>query len=165
MDGFPEFMKQACEQIAKNNQATPGVEGYVFDGVEGSQMAFWTSGETATSEARSHEFDEYMLVMQGCYPLIVNGSRIPVKAGEEYFISKSVMHSGEVLGGTRNDPCIWRPSRRSPSRLVNRSLAAGRRPLCAVLQTACTRSPTFLSVVVGAESPQWLNPRYARAAL
>ena len=64
-------MKQACEQIAKNNQATPGVEGYVFDGVEGSQMAFWTSGETATSEARSHEFDEYMLVMQGCYPLIV----------------------------------------------------------------------------------------------
>src|SRR6185437_3738119 len=134
MDRFPEFMKQACEQIAKNNQATPGVEGYVFDGVEGSQMAFWTSGETATFEAHSHEFDEYMLVMQGCYPLIVNGSRIPVKAGEEYFISKSVMH-------------------------------AGRRPLCAVLQTACTRSPTFLSVVVGAESPQWLNPRYARGAV
>jgi hypothetical protein len=42
MDHFPEFMKNPANRIATSDQATPGVEGYVFDGVDGSQMAFWT---------------------------------------------------------------------------------------------------------------------------
>jgi hypothetical protein len=33
--------------------------------------------------------------------LIINGERIPVNAGEEYFIPRGVPHSGEVLAGTR----------------------------------------------------------------
>jgi hypothetical protein len=45
MDAFPEFMKHPANRIIRSNQATPGVEGYVFDGVNGSQMAFWTCGE------------------------------------------------------------------------------------------------------------------------
>jgi hypothetical protein len=40
MKEFPEFMKQPVNRIAVSSQATPGVEGYVFDGVDGSQMAF-----------------------------------------------------------------------------------------------------------------------------
>jgi hypothetical protein len=32
MDDFPDFMKQPVNRIARSNQATPGVEGYVFDG-------------------------------------------------------------------------------------------------------------------------------------
>ena len=39
IDDFPAFMKHAGKRIAKSNQATPGVEGYVFDGADGSQMA------------------------------------------------------------------------------------------------------------------------------
>ncbi|MGO9255865.1 MAG: SET domain-containing protein-lysine N-methyltransferase [Bryobacteraceae bacterium] len=50
-----------------------------------------------------------MLVVQGCYTVIVNGERIPVKAGEEYLVPRGVPHSGEVLAGDQNDPCIWRP--------------------------------------------------------
>ena len=42
MTAFPAFMKHAANRIATSSQHTPGVEGYVFDGVEGSQMAFWT---------------------------------------------------------------------------------------------------------------------------
>jgi len=42
MDEFPEFMKHPTNRIEKSNQATPGVEGYVFEGADGSQMAFWT---------------------------------------------------------------------------------------------------------------------------
>jgi mannose-6-phosphate isomerase-like protein (cupin superfamily) len=42
-----------------------------------------------------------MLVVKGCYTLIVDGVRIPVNAGEEYFIPRGVLHSGEVLAGTR----------------------------------------------------------------
>jgi len=42
MDDFPQFMRSSANRIATQSQATPGVEGYVFDGVDGSQMAFWT---------------------------------------------------------------------------------------------------------------------------
>jgi quercetin dioxygenase-like cupin family protein len=98
---FPEFMKQPLNRIATGSLATPGVEGYVFDGVDGSQMAFWTCRETAASAAHVHEFDEYIVVVAGCYTLIIDGERISIKAGEEYFIPRGVMHSGEVVAGTR----------------------------------------------------------------
>lgn len=101
MDHFPEFMKRPANRIASAQQATPGVEGYVFDGAEGSQMAFWTCGETARSARHQHDYDEYMVVVQGCYTLLIDGQRIPVKAGQEYVIPRGVWHSGEVLAGTR----------------------------------------------------------------
>lgn len=101
MDNFPNFMKSPANRIATSQQATPGVEGYVFDGADGSQMAYWTCRETAVSAAHAHDFDEYMLVVQGCYTLIIDEKRIPVNAGEEYVIPRGVPHSGEVLAGTR----------------------------------------------------------------
>ncbi|MGB2628425.1 MAG: cupin domain-containing protein [Candidatus Acidiferrum sp.] len=101
MNNFPKFMKNFANMIAKSHQATPGVEGYVFDGVDGSQMAFWTYTENASSEEHVHEYDEYMIVVQGCYTLIINGERISICAGEEYMIPQGVRHSGEVTAGTR----------------------------------------------------------------
>ncbi len=76
---FPEFRKQRANRIAKGNQATPGVEGYVFDGLEGSQMVFWTCAETAASATHTHEFDEYLVVIQGCYALVIDGKQSPVR--------------------------------------------------------------------------------------
>jgi quercetin dioxygenase-like cupin family protein len=101
MDDFPDFMKRPANKIATSSQATPGVEGYVFDGVDGSQMAFWICRETAQSAPHVHDFDEYMIVVQGCYTLIIDGQRIPVRAGEEYFIPKGLRHGGEPIAGTR----------------------------------------------------------------
>jgi len=101
MKEFPQFMKQAANRIATSSQATLGVEGYVFDGADGSQMAFWTCRETAASAAHAHEFDEYMVVIEGCYTLIIDGQKIPVRAGEEYFIPRGLPHGGEVVAGTR----------------------------------------------------------------
>jgi ethanolamine utilization protein EutQ (cupin superfamily) len=101
MDGFPEFMKSSANRIATSSQATPGVEGYVFDGADGSQMAFWTCRETTASAPHVHDYDEYMLVVQGCYTLIVDGRHIPINAGDEYFIPKGLSHGGEVVAGTR----------------------------------------------------------------
>jgi mannose-6-phosphate isomerase-like protein (cupin superfamily) len=86
MHDLPQFMKSPANKIATTSQATPGVEGYVFDGADGSQMAFWTCRETAVSAPHAHDYDEYMIVVQGCYTLIVDDKRIPIKAGEEYFI-------------------------------------------------------------------------------
>jgi len=101
MEDFPEFMKGQANRIAANSQATPGVEGYVFDGTDGSQIAFWTCHQTAASAAHVHDYDEYLTVVQGCYTLIIDGRRISVRAGEEYFIPRGVLHAGEVLAGTR----------------------------------------------------------------
>lgn len=101
MDDFPVFMKCSANRIATSSQATPGVEGYVFDGADGSQMAFWTCHETASSAPHVHEYDEYMVVVQGCYTLILEGTRVSIKAGEEYFIPRGVSHGGEVVAGTR----------------------------------------------------------------
>jgi hypothetical protein len=48
MDAFPEFMKNPANRIARSNQATLGVEGYVFDRADESQMAFWTCTQTGS---------------------------------------------------------------------------------------------------------------------
>src|SRR5579863_6962488 len=101
MKDFPEFMKHAANRIATSSQSTAGVEGYVFDRADGSQMALWTCRETALSAPHVHGFDEYMLVVEGCYTLIIDGRKIPVRAGEEYFIPRGVQHGGEVVAGTR----------------------------------------------------------------
>jgi|SRR5215472_6190907 len=101
MNAFPDFMKNPANRIARSNHATPGVEGYVFDGNDGSQMAFWTCSENAGSDEHVHDFDEYILVVQGCYTLIIEGKRIPINAGEEYFIPRGLAHCGEVVAGTR----------------------------------------------------------------
>ena len=101
MDEYPDFMKRPANRIAATDQATPGVEGFVFDGVDGSQMAFWTCRQTAISTAQVHDYDEYMLVVQGCYTLIIGGQRIPLNAGDEQFIPRGTPHGGEVTAGTR----------------------------------------------------------------
>jgi len=101
MTKFPAFMKHPANRIATGSQATPGVEGYVFDGADGSQMTFWTCHQTAASAPHVHHFDEYMLVVEGCYTLLIGGERIPVHAGEEYVIPRGVLHGGEVVAETR----------------------------------------------------------------
>jgi quercetin dioxygenase-like cupin family protein len=57
--------------------------------------------KTATSVEHVHDYDEYIVVVQGCYTLDIHGNRIAVNAGEEYFIPQGVPHGGEVAAGTR----------------------------------------------------------------
>ena len=101
MKEFPAFMKHSTNRIAASQQATPGVEGYVFDGADGSQMAFWTCTQTAQSSSHVHEFDEYMIVVEGQFTLIINGRRIVLNSGDEYLIHRGVHHAAEVMAGTR----------------------------------------------------------------
>jgi mannose-6-phosphate isomerase-like protein (cupin superfamily) len=108
MKDFSTFMKHPTNRIATTSQATPGVEGYVFDGADGSQMAFWTCHEKASSTPHVHDFDEYMIVVEGCYTLIFDDKRIPLRAGQEYFIPKGLWHGGEPIAGTRTFSCLRR---------------------------------------------------------
>jgi quercetin dioxygenase-like cupin family protein len=101
MEEFPEFMKNSANRISTTSQATPGVEGYVFDGVDGSQMAYWTCRQSAVSLPHTHEYDEYMVVLKGCYALDFGEERVSLHAGDEYFIPRGIAHGGEVVAGTR----------------------------------------------------------------
>jgi hypothetical protein len=74
MNAFPDFMKSAANRIMRSNQATPGVEGYVFDGIDGSQMAIWTCSRDGVSAEHVHDFDEYMLVAQGATSSLSTGN-------------------------------------------------------------------------------------------
>ena len=100
MDHFPDFMKNAVNAISAESQSK-GIEGYVFDGADGSQMAFWECKADGKSAEHVHDFDEYFLVVQGQYTLIIEGRKTPVNAGGEYFIPKGLTHAGEFITGTR----------------------------------------------------------------
>ena len=101
MEIFPDFMKNPVNRIESTSQYTPGIEGYVFDGLDGSQMAFWTYKQNAKSKEHSHEYEEYIAVVQGQYTIIIKGDKIALNPGDEYVIPKEVVHGGEAVAGTR----------------------------------------------------------------
>jgi mannose-6-phosphate isomerase-like protein (cupin superfamily) len=101
MKDFPEFIRNLANKIAPASQYTKNLEGYVFDGADGSQVCFWTVHESGPSIEHVHDYDEYMLVVQGQYTIIIGGKHISLKAGQEYLIKRGVSHSGEAIAGTR----------------------------------------------------------------
>jgi mannose-6-phosphate isomerase-like protein (cupin superfamily) len=101
VNDFPEFMKNPANKIAAESQYTKDVEGYVFDGLDGSQACFWKCSQDRAGTPHCHEYDEYMLVVQGEYTLIIGKDRFRLLAGEEFLIPKGVTHGGESTKGTR----------------------------------------------------------------
>jgi mannose-6-phosphate isomerase-like protein (cupin superfamily) len=104
MDSFPEFIRNPVNRIATDSQHTSGVEGYLFDGADGSQVAVWTHPNSVSvlkSEEHVHDYDEYMVVVQGKYTVIMGRKRVVLAVGEEYLIPRGTPHKGEATGGTR----------------------------------------------------------------
>jgi mannose-6-phosphate isomerase-like protein (cupin superfamily) len=101
VNDFPEFMKNPRNKIARESQHTSDTEGYVFDGADGSQACFWKCFQDRASTTHCHEFDEYMLVVQGEYTVIIGEERFRLLAGQEFQIPKGVPHGGEDISGTR----------------------------------------------------------------
>jgi quercetin dioxygenase-like cupin family protein len=98
---FPAFMKRPVNRIASFAEHTSGIEGYVFDGADGSQMAFWECHADATTAEHVHAFDEYFVVVQGSYVLVLDGQELRLEAGSEYFIPRGTRIAGRVTAGTR----------------------------------------------------------------
>jgi len=101
VNDFPEFMKNPINRIASESQYTKDIEGYVFDGADGSQVCFWKCFQDRSSTTHRHEYDEYMLVVQGEYTIIIGEDRFRLLAGQEFVIPKGVTHGGEGISGTR----------------------------------------------------------------
>jgi len=101
MKDFPQFMKNPANRIDPKTQYTPGIEGYVFDGADDSQMAFWTISKDTQAATHSHPYDEYMVVVHGSYTLLINDRETRLEAGDEYAIAKGTVHGGKAVAGTR----------------------------------------------------------------
>jgi len=101
MEEFPSFMKGASNRIASTSQHTTGIEGYVFDGADGTQVAFWECHADAKTEEHVHEFDEYFVVVAGCYTINIDGEEFRVGTGQECVIRRGTLISGSVVAGTR----------------------------------------------------------------
>ncbi|HEY6562526.1 MAG TPA: cupin domain-containing protein [Polyangiaceae bacterium] len=101
MAEFPPFMKQPANRIALTSQYTSGTDGYVFDGADGSQMAFWECASNADTAEHEHPFDEYFIVVEGSYTVLLDGNEVHVGAGQECFIPRGSRVAGRVTAGTR----------------------------------------------------------------
>lgn len=105
MDDFPDFMKTPENAVSSSSQSK-GVEGWVYDGIDGSQMAYWKCRENLISSEHTHPYGEYFVVVQGEYVLIIDNEEIPVRTGEEYYIPEGVPHAGRAAAGTRTIHCF-----------------------------------------------------------
>ena len=101
MKDFPEFMKNPKNKIKQSSQYTKDIEGYVFDGKDGSQIAYWTCYENRGSMEHAHDYDEYLVCVHGKYKVFMDEKTITLNPGDELYIAKGVLHRGESIAGTR----------------------------------------------------------------
>ena len=89
MNKFPEFMRKSCNAVKVGN-----LEGYVFDGADGSQMVLWYTKKGGRSAMHTHDYDEYALVVQGTFIGTIGGKKVKMKSGDECFIPAGAPHDG-----------------------------------------------------------------------
>jgi quercetin dioxygenase-like cupin family protein len=101
MDDFPDFMRRPANRIRAADQHTPGIKGYVFDGSDGSQVAIWTHVGPGGEEPGlgTHDFDEWLMVVQGEYTVEMGGRRRLMRPGDEAVIPRGTPHAGQCGDG------------------------------------------------------------------
>jgi uncharacterized cupin superfamily protein len=100
MDDFPKFMKNPRNSIGAGSPSR-GMDGWVFDGKDGSQMALWSCSTNGKAEEHVHDFDEWFVVLKGQFTLVTGDRRISLIAGQEHVIPKGTPHASEFVAGTR----------------------------------------------------------------
>lgn len=100
------FMKNELNHIDSSQQNTEDIDGYFFEGKDGSQIAYWTCYSDRNSKEQIHEFDEYTVCVEGEYIEIFNGIEHVLHAGDEIVVPKGTPHFGRVKGGTRTIHCF-----------------------------------------------------------
>ena len=101
MKHFPKFMKNSKNRIDASQQNTQDIEGYFFEGADGSQIAFWEYLSDRSSKKHTHDFDEYMVCVSGQYIAYLDDKEIVLKPGDELYIPKGTEQWGKCKAGTR----------------------------------------------------------------
>jgi hypothetical protein len=89
MQDFPEFMKNPKNRRNQSDQHTPSIEGYYYEGADGSQMAFWTCHADRVSASHFHEFDEYVVCIQGEFTAIIEGKQVTLMRATNFSSQKA----------------------------------------------------------------------------
>jgi len=105
MKDFPGFMRNRKNAIAEGSPDS-GIEGYVYDGVDGSQIIHWTCGVDGVSEEHCHPFGEYMVVVSGSYEMAVNGKKHAYPWGMNSMCLRMYPNAGRFTKGTRTIHCF-----------------------------------------------------------
>ena len=72
-----------------------------MDGADGCEVAFWIAKADQTSTEHSHDFDEYVLVVEGLATVIIGNERTVLTVGREMVIPKGTRQRMAVTAGTR----------------------------------------------------------------
>jgi quercetin dioxygenase-like cupin family protein len=100
LDKFPNFMKNQSNAIRGNAENT-AADGFVFDGADGSQLAIWEYAADSLTPEETHDFDEYVLVVDGLYIIKIGQQQIQLTKGMEYTIAANTKHTAQFTTGTR----------------------------------------------------------------
>lgn len=101
MSEFPDFIKRDPNRIDSSQQNTPDIDGYYYEAPDGSQVCLWTYLANRVSKENVHDFDEYVLCVDGEYVEIFNGEEHILHRGDELTVPKGTPHHGRVTAGTR----------------------------------------------------------------
>ncbi len=101
MNTFPDFIKKPENRVDSSQQNTEDIEGYYFQSIDETQMAFWECHADRISKKHTHSFDEYMVCVAGEYTVYLNDQEIVLKPGDELHIPKGTEQWGKCIKGTR----------------------------------------------------------------
>ena len=93
MHRFPAFMCRP-ENAVQTSREAGSLEGYVFEGADGSQIVLWQTLEGGTSPLHTHDFDEYSIVVEGTFTGTIGDRQVTLGPGDECYIPAGVPHSG-----------------------------------------------------------------------
>ena len=96
LGAFPSFMTSPANRVADSSLHIPGVDVYVFDGADGTQLTLCHAKSDASTGERWRDSDEYLVVLEGSYVLTINGTNIQLDAGREFVIPQARAHLGAV---------------------------------------------------------------------
>jgi uncharacterized protein YndB with AHSA1/START domain len=101
LGAFPAFLLSAANRVAPASLNVPGVDAYLFDGADGSQVMLCHAKSDAVTDEQWRDFDEYFTVLEGTCVLTINGLAIELGAGREFVIPRSARISRRYTAGTR----------------------------------------------------------------
>ncbi|MGH9328131.1 MAG: cupin domain-containing protein [Terriglobia bacterium] len=99
MKKFPEFMLKSANRVA--DSPDPALEGFVFEGADGTQIVLWQCEKGGESPEHAHDFWEYCVVVEGTFDGLIDGKPVHLEPGEECAIPPGTKHSGRYSLGYR----------------------------------------------------------------
>jgi len=100
MKHLAEFIKRTGKPIPINQQNTNDIKGYYYDSSNNVQIALWECNSEKESKKHKHEFNEYMVCLEGEYLAIVDNIEYVLHKGDDLEIKSGQEQWGKCIAGT-----------------------------------------------------------------